>query len=194
MIYSASFDIFTSIQLCFLLKVISPKESMNEARHYGSLTFTVTPSLKRDLCSASFRTGLVEDPLRAGYNAGLRRRLCNNSRQGELHPPEVALYTTCQHIHLLRRYWHCPSFEMETKKIIFVAFKWSVSDRKVFDKCDHLYLLTFTPSGIIHTHFTQVSATHSSWNIQHTQPWILYATNHQFTNFCNASHMYDVPL
>ena len=104
MIYNASFDIFTSIQLCLLLKVIPPKESMDEARHYGSLTLTVTLSLKRDLCSVSFRTGLVEDPLRAGYNAGLRRRLCNNSRQGELHPREVAPYTTCQHIHLLRRY------------------------------------------------------------------------------------------
>ena len=83
MIYSASFDIFTSIQLCLLLKVISPKESMDEARHYGSLTLTVTLSLKRDLCSVSFRTGLVQDQLGAGYNAGLRRRLCNTSRQGE---------------------------------------------------------------------------------------------------------------
>ena len=104
MIYSASSDIFTSIQLCLLLKVISPKESMDEARHYGSLTLTVTPSLKRDLCSVSFRTGLVQDQLRAGYNAGLRRRLCNNSRQGELDPLEVAPYTTCQHIRLLRRH------------------------------------------------------------------------------------------
>ena len=104
MIYSASSDIFTSIQLCLLLKVIPPKESMDEARHYGSLTDTVTPSLKRDLCSVSFRTGLVEDPVRAGYNAGLRRRLCNNSRQGELDPLEVAPYTTCQHIRLLRRH------------------------------------------------------------------------------------------
>ena len=100
MIYNASFDILTSIQLCFLLKVISPKESMNEARHYGSLTVTVTLSLKRDLCSVSFRTGLVEDPVRAGYNAGLRRRLCNNSRESELHPLEVAPYTTCQHIYI----------------------------------------------------------------------------------------------
>ena len=77
---------------------------MDEARHYGSLALTVTLSLKRDLCSVSFRTRLVEDQLRAGYNAGLRRRLCNTSRQGELHPLEVAPYTTCQHIRLLRRY------------------------------------------------------------------------------------------
>ena len=166
---------------------------MDEARHYGSVTVTVTLSLKRDLCSASFKTWLVEDPLRAGYNAGLRRRLCNNSRQGELHPLEVAPYTTCQHISLLGRHWHQSSFEIRTKKIILEAFKWSVSEKSLKSApISNCWLLH--PAG----YYTPTSHRY----LPHTVPGTFNTPSHgsstqkkhQSTNFCSSSHMYDVPL